>query len=577
MTEVSPIGNYDLTIGWDANRLQADLAAIEDQAWTPHYSSGYRGEWSGLALHSASGSALQIADHERDAAAFLGTVILEQTPYFRDLLDFFQCRLKSVRLLKLDSNSSIHEHSDPSLGRGSGEIRIHIPIRTNPEVEFYLDGERVLLEEGQTYTLDVSRPHRVKNGGERARIHLVLDAEVNSWLRELIGRARAITQIAPPQRSFSAFRQLVVSSPELQRELSNSNDREAFTETLLKAGHDRGFDFDQDDIEWRSVPTLNPPPAATLETKWAPVSVDYSASTPFVNWIAMGARGFTEPFYGDTISTVRRQAFSQAFRWKQPLEVLGTGRSPTGFIFHMSRCGSTLLCRMLAALDRATVISEAPPIDDVIEGALCINGLAPEKHVAWLRSIVGALGRPFPERDLFFVKLDAGHIRKLPLIRSAFPEVPWVFLYRDPLEVLVSQARNPGRFALPGAMAPSTLGLNVADVTELTREQWCAHALAEFCRSALRFADDKGCFVNYRHLPQTLWGRLARHFAISFTPEEVEAMQRATAFDAKSPERQFHPDSDQKRDEATPALKELAGRELQSLYHKLETHPQALR
>ena len=576
MTNVSPIGNYDLTIRWDTDRLQADLAAIEEQAWTPHYSNGYRGEWSGLALHSASGSALQIADHEVDAAAFLGTALLEQTPYFRELLAFFQCRLKSVRLLKLDSNSSIHEHSDPSLGRGSGEVRIHIPIRTNPDVEFYVDGERLLLEEGQTYTVDVSRPHRVKNGSERARIHLVLDAEANSWLRELVGVARPIMQIAAPQRSFSAFRKLVVSSPELQRELSTSNDRDAFTEILLKKGHDRGFDFDRDDIEWHSVPTLDPP-RTTLETNWAPVSVHYSGSTPFVNWIAMGTCGFTEPFYQDTISTVRRQAFSQAFRWKQPLEVLGAGRSPTGFIFHMSRCGSTLLCRMLAALDRATVISEAPPIDDVIEGASCIDGLAPEKHVAWLRSAIWALGRPFPERDLFFVKLDAWHIHKMPLIRLAFPEVPWVFLYRDPLEVLVSQARDPGRFALPGGMATSTLGLNPEDVVGLTREQWCARALAEFCRSALRFADNKGCFVNYRHLPRSLWSWLAGHFGISFTQAELETMQSATALHAKNPERQFHPDSEQKRNEATPALKELAGRELQSLYHELETHPQALR
>src|SRR5436190_9050642 len=121
------IGSYELDIPWDPDRLHSDLAAIEHQAWTPHYNEVYRGDWSGLALRSVPDAALQLASHEMDASAFSDTELLARTPYFRELLSFFQCHLKSVRLLRLGPQSAIREHCDPSLGKDSGEIRIHIP------------------------------------------------------------------------------------------------------------------------------------------------------------------------------------------------------------------------------------------------------------------------------------------------------------------------------------------------------------------------------------------------------------------------------------------------------------------
>ena len=36
------------------------------------------------------------------------------------------------------------------------------------------------------------------------------------------------------------------------------------------------------------------------------------------------------------------------------------GIDPTGFIFHLARCGSTLVSQMLAALPEHIVLSEAP-------------------------------------------------------------------------------------------------------------------------------------------------------------------------------------------------------------------------
>jgi len=59
--------------------------------------------------------------------------------------------------------------------------------------------------------------------------------------------------------------------------------------------------------------------------------------------------------------------FNQLFCDRTPLAALGDyaasnpGIAPDGFIFHVSRCGSTLVSQMLAALPDSIVLSEAGP------------------------------------------------------------------------------------------------------------------------------------------------------------------------------------------------------------------------
>jgi aspartyl/asparaginyl beta-hydroxylase (cupin superfamily) len=101
------------------------------------------------------------------------------------VLRAFECQLLAVRLLRLKAGSRIKEHTDLNLGYEDGEIRLHIPIHTNPGVEFYLSGRRIILAEGECWYVNTSLPHRVANTGERDRIHLVIDCVVNDWVRAI--------------------------------------------------------------------------------------------------------------------------------------------------------------------------------------------------------------------------------------------------------------------------------------------------------------------------------------------------------------------------------------------------------
>jgi aspartyl/asparaginyl beta-hydroxylase len=172
-----------LPFRFDPGRLKADHAAIMASDWVRHYNSTmYEGDWSAVPLRSIGGELRQIFP-DPEARNFAPTEILLRSPYFQEVLATFQCPLLAARLLRLKAGSSIREHTDYKLAFEDGELRIHVPIHTSDRVEFYVAGERVILAEGEAWYVNTSLPHRVANLGDTDRIHLVVDCEVNGWLR----------------------------------------------------------------------------------------------------------------------------------------------------------------------------------------------------------------------------------------------------------------------------------------------------------------------------------------------------------------------------------------------------------
>jgi hypothetical protein len=117
---------------------------------------------------------------------FVDTPFLKQCPYFQEVLSTFRCTLNAVRLMKLTPRSIIKEHSDYTLAPEYGTLRLHIPVSTNPDVEFYLNSERVIMNVGECWYLRLSDPHSIANRGQTDRVHLVIDANSNAWIQELL-------------------------------------------------------------------------------------------------------------------------------------------------------------------------------------------------------------------------------------------------------------------------------------------------------------------------------------------------------------------------------------------------------
>lgn len=178
-----------LPFTFDPERLRADLSRVEPDEWIPHINRhDYEGRWSGAALRSIGGSSVNLVPDAPDLAAFRETALLARCPYFREVLATFRCPLQSVRLLRLHAGSSIAEHVDRALDFDDGEVRLHVPVVTSDAVEFHLDGSRLVMAPGECWYTNVNLPHGVDNHGTVDRIHLVIDCQVDAWLRDVFAR-----------------------------------------------------------------------------------------------------------------------------------------------------------------------------------------------------------------------------------------------------------------------------------------------------------------------------------------------------------------------------------------------------
>ena len=255
------------------------------------------------------------------------------------------------------------------------------------------------------------------------------------------------------------------------------------------------------------------------------------------------------------------------------LNQISPGLPPAGFIFHASRCGSTLISQMLAALPENVVISEASPIDGVLRSHLRDPGITEEQRVLWLRWLLNALGqrRHAGEKSLF-VKFDCWHALFLPLIQRAFPAVPWIFVYREPVEVLMSHNRQMGGQMIPGVLEPALFGWDAPAVSRMSLGEYGGRVLARLCEAALEQARaGKGRLVNYRQLPEVVWPSLMRYWGADCPEQAPEAVARVCRYHAKNPMLPFVDDTDAKNRGVPEEIRHRARQWLDGIYQQLET------
>ncbi|MDD1619942.1 MAG: aspartyl/asparaginyl beta-hydroxylase domain-containing protein [Methylococcaceae bacterium] len=175
-----------LPFQFDPARLEDDLARINTSDWQAHFNNSiYQGDWSGVALRAAPGGHMALYS-DPTADTWADTALLEQCPAFKEVMESFACPLLSVRLLRLGPGAIIEAHRDPMLGLDYGEVRIHVVIATNPNVECRLQGRPYHWDAGECWYADFSCTHSFANRGDTERVHMVLDCKVNDWLRALL-------------------------------------------------------------------------------------------------------------------------------------------------------------------------------------------------------------------------------------------------------------------------------------------------------------------------------------------------------------------------------------------------------
>jgi hypothetical protein len=183
-----------LPFAFDVDRLRADLEVV-DRDWIDHsVRQNYEGNWSVLPLRHKAGATHPVMMIYADPAAteFVDGALLAQTPYLREVLAQFRCPLHVVRLMRLTPGSVIKPHCDHILAAEWGAARVHVPITTNPDVEFLLNGTPLAMAPGEAWYLRLADEHAVTNRGTTDRVHLVIDCIVDDWFAAMLRDAALV-------------------------------------------------------------------------------------------------------------------------------------------------------------------------------------------------------------------------------------------------------------------------------------------------------------------------------------------------------------------------------------------------
>ena len=380
------------------------------------------------------------------------------------------------------------------------------------------------------------------------------------------------TVSVPP---IDALRQAVLADEILHAELGAEValdpflDRCAAVAVRLGLGLGRGEVARALEPHAHSAVLLPPPPrlVGLPPRQWLPTEVILGAGESLIEWLHFDAAPLAEPFYSQATLRARARPINRLMRFgtsARGLSDFPAEAAPDGFVLHMSHCGSTLVAQMLAAGADWRSLSEPAPLDGVLR--LVLAGHAPREAI---RGVVGALTR---DRDgatrRRFVKLNSWHALLLPLLRELFPRTPWVFLYRDPVEVLVTQMERPALELVPGVLPPGVLGPEAA---ELSGVEHTAYVIGRIVDAAVAALDaGNGLAVEYRQLPAAVETAILPHFAVVPDDQTRARMAAASAANAKRPQRHFIADSAAKQAEASSALRGIAERYIGPAFRRLQ-------
>lgn len=483
-----------------------EVAQFSELDWRPHPEK-HAGN-SALPLVAVSG------DPANDGVKgqMLPTPHLNRTPYLRQVLAALGAPIGRTRLMRIDGNGEAKAHADVNY-YWQTRVRVHIPVVTDPAVQFICGDRSLHMAAGETWIFDTWRRHNVINPNPTRRIHLVADTVGSPALRAAVESGWQPFLDAQPPEAAAVLAFDPAARPQLRTELRNfpvvmsPEEQHAlfaiFSEELQQRGDaGRGLHADVQQFmhDWRALWSLHQAAprgwgayAQLLETTEQRVA-RYAGAIKLSNGV-------------DAVDAVVQILIRPA---------LNTDLAPTAvdvsprerfdrpiFIVSSPRSGSSLLFETLAqSPDVFTIGGESHAL---VEGIASLHPAAHEwssnrltaadatENVAadlsarFASAAIDRHGRPAPQRFRFLEKTPKNSLR-IPFLRALFPDAFFIYLYRDERATISSMidAWRSGRFVtypdLPGwigqpwslLLTPGWRDWRDLPLAEIAARQWKA-------------------------------------------------------------------------------------------------------
>jgi uncharacterized protein (TIGR03032 family) len=546
-----------LPLRFDVDRMQAEVDAIAESEWRPH-PQGHPGN-SALPLTAVAGDPLD----DGVAGPMVPTPQLARCEYLQQVLASFETVIGRSRLMRLEGESEATLHSDTNY-YWADRVRIHVPVRTDPAIEFVCNGKSVHMGAGEAWIFDAWQLHNVLNPTGGARIHLVADTVGSAAFWELVDRGERPFGKQHRGATPTTVVHRAGERPRLQTERANfpvvmhPSEQARLADAILD-GVDRGR---SDAAAERALRDC----LATGVSEWRALWARYAADPegwPAFERLRGGLEAELEPLTGrvwlrnevDAVESVRQLLIRPALNPElaapsavppAPARAPRVGaervqrRSPTAhrfdrpiFVVGAPRSGTGLLFEALA--HSPTVWSIGGESHGLIEG---VPGMHPAARgfdsnrltqtdatpvtaerlrAAFLKELRDRADQPLPP-DVDGVRMlekTPKNALRIPFLNAIFPRSLFIYLYREPREALSSMidAWESGRFVtypqLPGwdgapwslALTPEWRKLRGAALPEIVADQW-SKVQTTLLNDLQRLAPERVCAIDYAGLIQ---------------------------------------------------------------------------
>jgi len=321
-----------------------------------------------------------------------------------------------------------------------------------------------------------------------------------------------------------------------------------------------------------------------------PIAIDpetESGGAGKVLWADIGDHPFREWQFMYTLEALAKsgaigESFTSDFAILQDDRILADPIEPSGFLFHISRCGSTLTAKALARSPRHVVINQGGPLQRGFWATITRDWTqeaapSPENLKAFRNLVLAMTRRRRSEQALAFVKFISWNTLYIDFAMRAFAQVPALFLYREPVEVIASVLRETSAvlWAKGRRQAGFLTGLDWRTTQDMDTVEYLALCFARYLRLA-EGASGRVAHVNYPAINQANFPQILSR-GLNFDPgaDELALMQEQFQFHSKddSDQQKFRSDSAEKRASIPDADRQRVAEICGGLMEKLDSSP----